>query len=456
MLSTVHEAKLPDRSGTIAVVQEAEGQYVFVLGERFGPYDGVAVETVKPSEDGRHVAWAATTDGSFRLYVDGEARGERWDGFGEVRWVGSRHVVFAAERNGGWHVVTPTGPSERYDSIAAGSLVSDRDGSSHGFIGIDKAGAHVVVDGVASGPFQGAGALGIDEEGAHVAFVSLEKNGSFVHIDRERYGPYRDVATLALSPRLGRFAASVLTEEGWRALVDGNSSDPCDTIGAFTFTRDGTRVAWAASKAGQWTVHRDAAVLGPYDAVDHSALRFSADGRLAFGAKFGGAARVIEDGQAVGDTFDRVELVTWAGEAPVLGFAGVRDNQASVVVGGETRGRYDAVTDLALDAKGQSWIAAAELSGASLLVTDGVPRAFDGVAAGSLTFDERGEHWGALVGDASDRSLHFIVDGARASRLAFDEIASFVQVDRGPPDDARLSATMRAWVRAEIARHGRR
>lgn len=459
---TLIETKTPDRSASIAIVEELEGNYVLSRGERWGPYEKIVAQSLQPSPDGVHIAWVAgSEDDGWTVYIDGKKQSEPWRGIGEVRWSpGSDRLVYAATDEPLWYIVTPEGRGPAFDAIGKDSLQFDASGATLAYIGLDPQGAFVVVDGKEMGPFRGAGRLALDHDGSHFAFHSIEQDGYFVHVDGARHGPYVDIGELALGARLGRFAASVLTREGWRPLVDGRLIDaPCTKIGSFRFSADASRVAWASASADpssrqeSWSVHVDDRVLGPYDRVDHKGLIFSKDASsFAFSAMVAGMERVIENGELSGSPWTHTKLLSYAAAAPVLGYVGVDDKGAAVVIGGEQKARFDTVTDLALDPSGKRWLAAAELSGATLIVVDGKPLAYDVVAAGTLSFDPTGAHWGAIAGDSAERSLWFIIDGAPTTRLLFDEIADLVQRHHGLDGGGDIELALHGWVQAELAR----
>lgn len=456
------ETKTPDRSTSIAIVEELEGNYILARGERWGPYEKIVAQSLQPSPDGVHIAWVAgSEDDGWTVYIDGQKQSEPWRGIGEVLWSPrSDRLVYAATDEPLWYIVTPEGRGPAFDAIGKGSIQFDASGAKLGYIGLDPQGAFVVVDGKEIGPFRGAGRLALDRDGSHFAFHSIERDGYFVHVDGDRYGPYVDVAELALGARLGRFAASVLTREGWRALVDGRLVDvPCTKIGSFRFSADASRVAWASasadpsSKQEVWTVQVDDRVLGPYERVDHQGLVFSSDASaFAFTAGIAGRERVVVNGEPSTSKWTHAKLLSYAANAPVLGYVGTDDRGAAVVIGGEEKARFDTVTDLALDPSGERWLAAAELSGATLIVVDGKPLSYDVVAAGTLSFDPSGSHWGAIAGDGAERSLWFIIDGIPTTRLLFDEIADLVQRHRGLDGGGQIELALHGWVQAELAR----
>lgn len=175
-----------------------------------------------------------------------------------------------------------------------------------------------------------------------------------------RFGPYYDVAEIALTHAGGRAAASVLTAEGWRVLLDGELSEAFLAVGKLVFSNDGKRAAYAAKRnAKAWFVHPERN-LGPFEEVTHQSLTFSPDGAsLAFVAKVGGRMRVWSNDTPRRGTFDDIRHLAFARASATLGFVGYDHGGAVVVVGDEIKGRYDDVSDLALSLDGRRFAAIA-------------------------------------------------------------------------------------------------
>lgn len=438
--NVAYRASRPCGASEVSVLNEEEGVYVLIGEERVGPYDAVSLPSILQSPDGERVGYVAERDGGARVYVDGVAVSPAWGAIGELRWEpSSQGVVYSAEREGAWHVVGRGTVSRGYGAIPRGSLVLDSEGGGFAFLGLDERGAFVVDDGVERGPYAAAG--GLSRVGGHLAYASAGRDGAYVHGDGSRWGPFVDVAEV-VATSLGRVVATVLTDEGWRVLDDGQLGEPWTAVGSLKVGAGGARLAYAAARevAGveQWFVDLDGALTGPYEEVAHDALVFGDGGRaLAYHAKLGGVRRVFVEGVPVGPGFGDVGLLAVSAGSRVVGFVGESERGASVVVNGVERGRFDAVHGLAVGGDGH-FVAHAELAGAELLLVDGEPRSFTTVIDGSLAMTPDGRRWSALVGDGDERALWYVVDGARTSRVGLDELPrlspaarSRAELDRG-------------------------
>lgn len=449
--TTLYDCSFPRGDRSVAVVAEREGQYVVTLGKRYGPYDEVALETLLPSPNGKRIAWAASAEGTWRVYVDG-APSAAWEGVGELAWTpASTSVVFAARRDGSWHVVSPRGVGPGHRDVVAGSICAC-DGAA-AYIATDDRGALVVVGDHSLGPFAAAGGLAVDKDCRGFVFASGSAQGAFVHIGQRRHGPFLDVAEIAFAPSSGRTAASVLTPDGWQVLADGSLSEPLDAIGSLVFSRNGGRFACAVRKLSPsnhpWFVLTDDQSFGPFEKVEHHSLAFSHDeASLAWVATVEGRARVFLEGEPLLGDFDEVRCLHFAERSSVLGFVGVSGRGAEVYVGGALRGHYEDVVDLALSRDGSRFVAAAAIADRTMVVVDEVPHAYDPIP-GTLTFDATGRRWGAIASDGSAFSLFFVLNGVRGPSLELVELSDLAR-NRDLQTPERLEAALRQWVRSEL------
>lgn len=449
----VHDATPTGDGTSLAVVEELEGQYVVVRGERFGPYDGVGAESLVRSPTG-DLAWAATKSGAWSVFIDGKAVGPEWDGIGDLEWSGDGSgVVYAARNQDGWFVAGPETLVGPFSAIAKSTVAVARSGPAFAFVGTTRDGTWVFHDDGLDGPYAAAGGLSMDDDGALVAFAASEDVGLTVHVGGQRFGPFADVAEVSVAPRLGRWSATVLAHDGWSVLLDGLLEEPALRIGAVSFSRSGARVAWASERATPkrgWWVHTDDASFGPYASVEHTSLALSPDDRhVAYVAREGEGAQLFVDGVPASDRYFGITDVTYASEAPVLAFVGKRDRDREIVVGGEKMGRWDAVSRLVLSPRGDHWLAATELAGSALVVQDGVPHRYDDVIAESLVLDASGTSWGGIVSDREARRLYIVVDGVRTTPI---EMESLVDLIAAKASGAAGSTTplvrgLEGWVR---------
>ncbi|MFO0546944.1 MAG: hypothetical protein U0271_01085 [Polyangiaceae bacterium] len=437
--------------GRVRVTSDGEAQWLEIGERELGPYDHVAIDSLVASPDGRSMAWVAdSAEDGVRVILDGR-QGPSFEGIGQLAWgARSDRLVYAAMRNGRWVVATPEGLGRDLLSLGGGRLSACPRGAA--YTGRDERGAFVVVADATLGPFDAAGGLHVDATCDHFAFAAQQGEESYVFVDGERFGPYLDVAEVALAPTLGRFAATVWTADGWRVLADGSLSKPFARVSSLAFSANAARLVYAAEADGLWWIVDEAPKpTGPFAGLVASSVVVSDAGdAYSFVAEAPGGYAVYRDGVRQPGGFRDVSHLAFAPRTSLLGYVGRDDSASTIFIGGVARGSYDAVGDLALGPGGAHYLAIVISSGISSIVVDDSVLPYDVVAPGSLTFDETGEHWAAIAGDRAERSIFFVVDGARGRAVAATELA-----DRARSGALELSFDdrLRAWLRAELRAH---
>jgi hypothetical protein len=391
--------------------------------------------------------------------------------------------------------------------------------------------------------------LAFDEEGRRMAFAAElgdQPERWTVVVDRVEGPTWRGVAGLRFGPRGKRFVYAALDgtspaspgrgrnlDAQWRMVIDGSPQRPFDTVDvdSITFSPDGRRVGYVADEhdcehavvdgiAGSCVGRvvglaladdesRDIKVVaeeangssarvfvGPESVADLTRVAaLSVDPARRHWAVVAGSEpgwRVVVDGRAAGEPFDRIGRVQWAPDGSAVAYVARRDRAAYVVVGGRTEGPHAEIEDPVFAASGARvgfiardadrsavtiddrivWESSAAATGLALshdglhsgwfyrdardavIAMDGRAYRFEVAVERTLRFSRDDRHWAALVGSLSERKLFVVVDGK--VRLPFDS-EEFFGMPAAVTDPAeRLGAWVSAELELYLARTGTR
>ncbi len=144
-----------------------------------------------------------------------------------------------------------------------------------------------------------------------------------------------------LSPD-GRHVAYIQSGADQRVVLDGKPQKPFDRVAGLEFSRDGSRLAYAAKRGDRWYVVSDGRESPGYERV--GLPHFSADGaKLAFVALLDvGKRTVVVNGQA-GPSYDVISggLIEFSPAGARMAYGAVRDGKCYVVSNGEELGPFD-------------------------------------------------------------------------------------------------------------------
>lgn len=464
--------KSPDRSHDVTVLQGADGQRVRVDGYDGPTFSGIGVEALAWSPDGRRLAYPARRADGWVVVISSGAKvpevGPSHDGIGEIVWsADSQHHAYAAERKGRWLVVADGREGPTFEALRARSLRLSADGKHCAYAADEDGQVVVVADGVKSAPHEAVGHLTVGPSG-QVAFVARRKSGALVVAGGRESALYEDVADLAFSPVSGRPVWTARKAGHWHVVDGGSEGEPYDRVSALVWAPRTDALAYAVGRGdAEWVV---AAGTGgaPYDGVLPGSLVFDAGGKhIAYAARKKGAWRVVVDGEE-SEPYDDVEAPVFVGESRAVAYVARRGEATFPVLDGHKGPVLADASGLVLSPDGRRFLVAAS-AGAGLEVVEGVVRGgpcgggrctpevtrrarHDIVVGGTLVWSASGAHSGYLAGDAKDRSLFLVVDGARAGAFDVGELMAGMAVDPDlsgalTGDSKRLSG----WVRAEVA-----
>ena len=187
-----------------------------------------------------------------------------------------------------------------------------------------------------------------DEEGRSVVWSGLVDEQMWLYVgDERKAGPFDCVCSPSISARGGRVAFAGIREGKRYAFIDGAEGVPYDyviipvvvsagdgrpgasfdEVRAPVLSADGKRCAYAAQRAGAWTVVVDDRPGAFYDFVDDPV--FSADGRaVAFSTGF----RIVCGDRVLGP-FDAVTAPALSADGRVVAYGRKSGGRWSIVAG---------------------------------------------------------------------------------------------------------------------------
>jgi hypothetical protein len=450
----------PDRRQRVEVIEDGSRQFVTIDGRRAAGYRAIAAWSMAFSADGRHIAYAARTNGHWAVVHQGRP-GPAWDGIGEIVLSSSGRLAYAAERDGSWRVIVDGQAGPRFDAILAGTLRFSRDGRRSAYVGRDRRGVRAVVDGRAGPRFDGIGQLAISEDGARVAYAARRGDDAHVVVDGVIGPPWRAVSALALSPTGGRVAHGAFDGRDWRVIVDGEPGAAVDAVYAILFRADGRHVAWVAGVDDVDVVVLDGEPVAAEARIRPETLAFAPVGAAMPDTRPGlacvvptpgGGERVVIDGTP-GPVYDQIDRPVWSADGRRLGHAARRGDVWLAVVDGRELPGGSRVTAPVFSPDGRRVAYLARRGSAWFVVVDGRDHRFDLVLEDTLAFSRDSRSWSVIAGDLARKRLFFAVDGARRVPLALRELYSAAARESpGGPASDPPSNVLRAWSEAEANR----
>jgi hypothetical protein len=247
--------------------------------------------------------------------------------------------------------------------------------------------AHEVVAGIDEA------SLVVSPDGAHVAYVAKDDSGMVAVVDGRAGTRYRVIAPISFSPDGKRHAyKATRADDKWTFVVDGKEGPLHDgpQAAVHVFSPDGSRTAYAASlppkegEAPQSALVVDGVIGKPYKLVEQQPW-FSRDGKrlaLVAGAGKGPDFRtfVVVDGVdgagylRIGSMMydDRSKAFAWSPDAKRWGHSAEKAKGVEVVVIDGVEGKpYDGVRGPLFSADGKHWAHPAKRKGKWVVVVDG-------------------------------------------------------------------------------------
>ncbi|MEX2681333.1 MAG: TolB family protein [Candidatus Sigynarchaeota archaeon] len=219
--------------------------------------DGVASEpfedifTIVFSEDSRHVMFTARIGQTWLLVVDGHEYARDTAILVPVfRPVSNEICYFLGERQKGaarFAAVLHGHRQEWYEQVANSPILFSEDGEHYIYAASTKGKWFLIRDGKRIGPFDNIDSTSIvmSKDGRHFAFSAKKKGQSVVYHDGSETGPYQDVARVTFSPDGSRLAYFASKGRGWMAVIDGRESPPFNhVVGQIHFSPDSEHVAY--------------------------------------------------------------------------------------------------------------------------------------------------------------------------------------------------------------------
>ena len=236
-----------------------------------------------------------------------------------------------------------------------------------------------------------------------------------------------DWGSATVTPDGKVLAYVVMAEEGSQVVVEGQHGESFDQIesGHPILGRGGSRVAYAAKRAGHWFLVIDGAVNGPYDSIRLGHPIVSPDGSnvVAFVRK--GESQFLVTNGVEGVPYKRVleGSPMFSQDGKHYAYAAENDGKWLVWVDGEELASFDqvAVEDMAFANDGSRFVCIGKRNGSAIVCVDGEELA--GHEDARLPVFLPG--MGSLCYQAQDQGKWFMVVGNERSR-EFDDIGDFV------------------------------
>jgi hypothetical protein len=352
--------------GGFAYVARTEKQHYLVAGDReYGPFEQVHGPATTFSPDGSRLCFVARAEGTWRVYLDGQALREGGagpaafspdgqhvafavgvdkdfavvrDGTQEDAWVGlsdlrfspdGKRLAYRANDGTRWFLIVDGKVLWPAVWEAAGEPAFSPDGKHVACVGTVKVGdtparQTVVLDGKLGKEYDGIGAWSLRYlPNGRLVYVATAAGRSRVVVDKKEHDAHDEVAapSIALSPDGKRVTYAAHDGGEWFVVSNGKAGKRYKQLGAgpVAFASDGKHAAYKAMLADdRWVIVLDGKEFGPYDAALAPRLAFSPDGRhLAWFAEQGGNRRLFVDGleaAALDEAVTGTKIVWTSGE----------------------------------------------------------------------------------------------------------------------------------------------
>ena len=445
----------PARSTPVNILSRCGEQFVEVGAEEHASFDAVAMETLAVSEQGR-VAYAALDGGSWFIVVDGHTVGPAFARIGYVGWASAPDTLLAVVGGGtAYRVLSLKVTTDRrvsaslgptFDAIAAGSIVTTRDGGQ-AYVGWHGRAAHVVVGSDIGPAFDGVAHLVL--HGGLPSYVARRGDEAWVVRNGELDGPYEDVAELVTNESGTRIVALVRKDGAWYAQDGLWTSRAYDRIGDVTLSPRTSKLAFRAGRGDDELVVLEGRELGPYPAVTPKSLAVGGpNDHVVFSIHDGNGSHVVVDGVA-SEPWSSIEEVTIGADGRV-GFIAETDQGYVVIIDGKQRSAWSWAGDLRLSRTGRDAFIA-HRDGHDVVVDGKGEHPFAQLIRGTLQFASNGSTWG-VVGVEEDRLVLASAKGTEAL-LDVEEIAGEILRRR---DSGAFGAVLDGLVAAELEKASKR
>jgi hypothetical protein len=258
--------------------KDSEDRSVFVdlNGERLGPYERVS-PMLRFSPDGRHVAFAARKDGTWRIVLDGTER-SAWPKLGWARYTwsidlegdllasgtqaavmkfsptGDRLACITSADGESWSLTVNGEPGPTFDSVSTGFAFVDGDVVYAAWRG--KA-PHHVWGGTVRGPFEKLLVTRFSSDGKHAVAAARTEGRQVLLVDGEEVAVPGEIAHYVIGP--GGEVAYAHVEDGATRVVFRGEPLPgsFDEVNEMAVSPDGRHVAFWARRGKEWSVITD-------------------------------------------------------------------------------------------------------------------------------------------------------------------------------------------------------
>ena len=396
----------PDRLHRVEVIEKDKRQQLKLDATLSQPYLGVALETIVFSEDSKRFAYAAKTDAGWIVTVDG-VHSRPWTGIGEVLFGPGQQLAYVASDLGGWQVVREGVPSAPFEAVMQGSLTFSPDGCFLAFVIAEGNQFRVVVKGELGPLYEGIGALRFGPDSQQLAYIVRKGGHQYLALGDRLLGPFNAIADFTLGPNR-RLGMLVRSDDGWRALIDGQESEVFDNFSSIQFSQGG-QYAYAAERDGHWFIIRDG----------ERSLAFSSVRQLTFAAELlFYEASWDSDNFVVADTL-RGPSLEWVGRLIV------------------------SPDGLHLAYMGQPWDRSVSV------FYDGAVMDVPHAISGTLVLSNDYQHWACLVQDERDGGIDIIIDGQFRHPFDLEEMMARIMLT---PDasSSEHEKMIRRWVKADL------
>lgn len=455
----------PDRLHRVEVLESGGHQRVELDGQPGEDFEGIALEAITFSEDGRHLAFAAQSEQGWHVVLDGH-RGPAHEGIGAITLsTDGARMAYAAHDRGAWRIVLDGREGPAFESLLAETLRFSDDGSHLVYVAQTDRGVTVVHDQQPGAVYDGVRALQLMTTTGQPVYVARRGRQSFVVRGTKPAGALHDgVGELVLAGQ--RIAYAALSEPNWYAVVGSDTTEPYRRVDELTFSLDGRKLAFVAQRGDAQLVVVDGVNSPPHRQVLRGTLSFSPEGALFYVARPkeqsadstgddapSAGVRLFIDG-VPGPPYDSIGPPVFARTGSHWAALAVRDGRSVVLVDGRPSIPYAWADDLQLSDDGTRFAYLARRGPYDMVVHTAGRSALPTAVRGSLVLDATGHHWACLAAIRSARKLSLMVDGV--PQRDFDMAELTAELSRSPVATSQGPKAARRWIRrwvaAELAR----